>query len=430
MKKRGNKLLKVDRLMSHQSAVNDARARGFLRVLEISNAFMIEKDLHRLLHLIVEVAVRETHADRGSLMLLDPESQELSIYAAIGLPEGVIETTRVAVGQGISGWVARMQKPLILIRGVHPVPEIQEAMRNEQINSGLCVPVMHGELIGVLNVSSLKKAMPLAQSDLELLSILGEQAAVAIKNARLREELKQQLINSSKLACLGELAASVAHEVNNSLQSIINFGTLLHEDIKDGDLRKDDAEAIKAEALRARNIMETLLGIARTERTAKKNVDINNLLRAVVTLAQLSAKTGNVTIVENYCRESLLTEGSAEQLTQVFLNLFTNAIDAMPQGGKIEVESALHNKHIIVTVADTGVGIPRGTLSKIFDPWFTTKGNGTGLGLTVSLNIVQHHGGTVVVDSVENQGSRFTITLPRLEQRKGKYGGKKDTDSR
>ena len=423
MEKIENRPPKVDRLIDDRSVVRDARARAFLRVLKISNALMVEKDLNRLLHLIVEVAVRETHADRGSLMLLDPDRQELSICAAIGLPEGVIETTRVAVGQGISGWVARTQKPLVLIGRVHPIPEIQEAMRNEQIDSGLCVPVIHGELIGVLNVSRLKKAAPLTQSDLELFSILGGQAAIAIQNARILEELRQQLLRSSRLACLGELAASVAHEVNNSLQSIINFGTLLHEDMKEGNVREDDVKAIETGALRARNIMKTLLGIARTERTTNKNVDINNLLRTAVTLVWPSAKRTNITIVENYYKEPLLALGSAEQLTQVFLNLFTNAVDSMPRGGKIEIESALHNKHIIVTVADTGVGIPHSALNRIFNPWFTTKRDGTGLGLTLSLSIVQQHGGTIVVDSVENQGSRFTTTLPRLELRREEQKG-------
>ena len=186
-------MLEVDRLVGDHRAVNDARARAFLRLLEISSAFMIEKDLHCLLNLIVEVAVKETHADRGSLMLLDPEREELSIYAAIGLPRVVVETTRARGGQGISGWVAKMQKPLILIDGKHPIPEIQEAMKHEQIDSGLCVPmVAQGELVGVLSVSRLKKAAHFSQSDLELLSILGEQAAIALQRARLYESLARQ----------------------------------------------------------------------------------------------------------------------------------------------------------------------------------------------------------------------------------------------
>jgi signal transduction histidine kinase len=141
----------------------------------------------------------------------------------------------------------------------------------------------------------------------------------------------------------------------------------------------------------------------------------------VVTLARLRAKTENITIVENYSREAPLIHGSSEQLKQVFLNLFTNATDAMPNGGKIEVETTVQDNHIIVTVADTGVGIPSHLVPKIFDPLFTTKENGSGLGLTVSLSIVRDHGGTINIESVENHGRKFTVTLPRLEQSRGKH---------
>ncbi len=170
-----------------------ARARAFLRVLEVSKAFMTEMNLNRLLELIVETVVKETQADRGSLMLLDPEGQELSIYAAIGLPEEVVDKTRIKMGQGIAGWVAKKNRPLILTDGVHPIPEIQEAMRDDQIDSSLCVPMMtQGKCIGVLSVSRMKKGIPFTESDLELLSILGEQAAIAVHNARLYENIAQQ----------------------------------------------------------------------------------------------------------------------------------------------------------------------------------------------------------------------------------------------
>jgi len=293
-------------------------------------------------------------------------------------------------------------------------PSERQTLGRNQIE--LLIPLKTKErLTGMLLFSNKSSGEPYSTEDRRLLETVSNQAAISIENARLYEELKEQLIRSSKLASLGELAANVAHEVNNSLQSVINFGTILYQDMKDDDLRKDDAKAIETEALRARNIVETLLGIARKERTTKEAIDINDMLRSVVTLARLRAKTENITIIENYSRQSPLVMGSAEQLRQVFLNLFTNAADAIPEGGKIEVETGLQNKHIVVTIADTGVGIPSQAVSKIFDPLFTTKSNGTGLGLTVSMSIIQDHGGTIAVDSVENQGTKFTITLPKLE---------------
>ena len=315
----------------------------------------------------------------------------------------------------------KYQDSLIDINEIDTIPSLsaitktdKETLTKNQVE--LLIPLKTKEqLTGILLLSSKLSGEPYSTEDRRLLQTVSNQAAIGIENARLYDELKQQLIRSSKLASLGELAANVAHEVNNSLQSVINFGTLLYEDFNDDDPRKEDARAIETEALRARNIVETLLGIARKDRTEKEAIDINNLLHSVVSLAQLRAKSGNITIVENYSREALLIDGSAEQLRQVFLNLFSNATDAMPQGGKIEVDTAVNNKHAVVTIADTGMGIPIESIDKIFEPLFTTKDNGSGLGLTVSSSIVQDHGGTIDVDSVENHGTKFTVTLPRIE---------------
>ena len=270
------------------------------------------------------------------------------------------------------------------------------------------------QLTGILLLSKRHSDQPYSTEDRHLLQLVSHQAAIGIENARLYDELKQNLVRSSKLASLGELAANVAHEVNNSLQSVINFGTILREDMKDGDPMKHDAKAIETEALRARNIVEVLLGIARKETAQKTAVDINDLLRSVVTLVRLRAKADNVTVTESYCAESLMTNGSADQLKQVFLNLFTNSMDAMPNGGRVDITTSTQNEHAVITIMDTGVGIPKETLDKIFDPLFSTKPNGTGLGLTVSQSIIHEHGGTIDVDSAEKIGTKFTVALPRL----------------
>jgi len=272
-------------------------------------------------------------------------------------------------------------------------------------------------LTGMLFLSSKVSGKPYSTDDRRLLEMVSNQAAMAIENARLYQELKQQLINSSKLASLGELAAYVAHEINNGLQGVVNFGAILQQDMKDDDVRKEDCKALEAEALRARNIVETLLGMVRKERMGREAVDINDLLRSMVTLGRLRTNTENITVTENYSKEALLVSGSAEQLREVFLNLFVNAADAMPEGGKIGVETLGRNKEVIITIADTGAGIPSDAIDKIFDPLFTTKSNGTGLGLTVSLSIMRDHDGTISVDSIENQGTKFTLTLPKISQK-------------
>ena len=279
----------------------------------------------------------------------------------------------------------------------------------------LLVPLRSKEMLtGILLLAHKTSGESYSMEDRQLLNTISNQAAVSIENARLYDQLQQQLIRSSKLASLGELATNVAHEVNNSLQSVINYGTILYEDLADDNPLREDAKIIESEAIRARNIVEILLGIARKERTTRETVDLNDVVKSVVTLARLRAKSENIIVQENYSLEAPMVKANAEQLRQVFLNLFTNATDAMPQGGKIDVSTTIANKNVIFTVTDTGMGIPQNALEKIFDPLYTTKINGTGLGLTVSRSIVEEHGGTIEVESEENKGTTFTIRLPRV----------------
>ena len=377
-------------------------------------------DLGDLSSSLLAMIAHATHARDIYLLLPSPRTGNFITYSHHG-ENGAKEISFPA--SSLISQTMQYQDGLIDINDIDVIPSLraisesdrQTLMKNE---IELLVPLKAKErLTGMLLLSSRISGKSYSTDDRRLLETVAHHAAMAIENARLYEELKQQLISSSKLASLGELAAYVAHEVNNGLQSVINFGAILREDMKDDDSRKEDCKAIEAEALRARNIVETLLGIVRRERVGKGAVDINNLLRSVATLARLRAKTENITLTENYSREPLLVEGSPEQLRQVFLNLFGNATDAMANGGKIEIETAARDKEVVITVADTGVGIPSHTKDKIFDPLFTTKPNGTGLGLTVSLSIIRDHGGTLSVNSVENKGTKFIITLPQIEQR-------------
>ncbi len=287
----------------------------------------------------------------------------------------------------------------------------------------LVVPLKAKErLTGMIMLAQRVSGKPYSTEERNMLETVAHHAAMALENARLYDELKQQLISSSKLASLGELAAYVAHEVNNGLQAVINFGSILHQDLTDDNM-KADCKVIETEALRARNIVETLLGIARKERLGKTAVDVNDLVRSVVTLARLRAKSADVTVEEDYSPEALFIEGSAEQLRQVFLNLFANATDAMPGGGTITVRTAARENEAVVSISDTGMGISRSDIERIFEPLFTTKSNGTGLGLTVSLSIVREHGGDLSIASEVNKGTTFTVTLPRVTEAKEEDDG-------
>lgn len=291
------------------------------------------------------------------------------------------------------------------------------------------IPILFREQpIGVLRVW-LYSGMALSTDDMSMLQTLADEIAVAIENARLYESLQMQmgaleqtqlqLLQSAKLATIGELAAFIAHEINNPLTSVLGYASLILSESAPDDPRRGDLEVIEKEALRARAIVRDLLGYARQTDSAMEQIQINEAIESVLPLIRRRAEAQNVSIAATLDPGVPPIMADVNQLKQVFINILNNAIDAMPQGGQVEVttrEVLVNGTGPLVEISfqDTGVGIPVEYVDKIFDPFFTTKetGKGTGLGLPISKRIVERHGGTIVVNSERGRGTRFTINLP------------------
>ena len=376
-------------------------------------------DLKQLSDSLLSMIGQGMESRRVYLLLPSTQSGDFETYSYFGQDQENVNKVSFPINSMLTRSM-KYQDNTIDVNDIDYIPSLSAVNVEDRrilTNNGieLLVPLRSKELLtGILLLAHKTSGESYSMEDRQLLNTISNQAAVSIENARLYDQLQQQLIRSSKLASLGELATNVAHEVNNSLQSVINYGTILYEDLADDNPLREDAKIIESEAIRARNIVEILLGIARKERTTRETVDLNDVVKSVVTLARLRAKSENILVQENYSLEAPMVKANAEQLRQVFLNLFTNATDAMPQGGKIDVSTTIANKNVIFTVTDTGMGIPQNAIEKIFDPLYTTKINGTGLGLTVSRSIVEEHGGTIEVESEENKGTTFTIRLPRV----------------
>jgi signal transduction histidine kinase/DNA-binding response OmpR family regulator len=275
---------------------------------------------------------------------------------------------------------------------------------------------------GLLVVRSLVSPSTKADDE-QMLKIVASQVAIAVENARLYEgvkrkveELKQtqgQLIQAAKLAAVGEMAAQVAHEINNPLTSVLGFASLLVEELPEGPLR-EDAGLIVTEASRARDIVRDLLDFSRQRPYYPQDCDLNGVLRQAVSLVRLQGAT-DVAIDEQYAPELPAVEVDPARMKQVFLNVMTNAVHAMPRGGVLVVRTRASADEVTLTFADTGTGIAPENLGRIFEPFFTTKSevSGTGLGLSVSLGIVRQHGGVIEVESEVGKGTTFTIRVPR-----------------
>ena len=236
------------------------------------------------------------------------------------------------------------------------------------------------------------------------------------REKEIRRLNEQRLMRSEKLAAIGRLAAGIAHEINNPLTSVLTFSSLLLR--KAEDWQKERLEIIVKETTRCREIVKGLLDFARQSEPKKELTDVNRIIKTALTLTknQLAKAREKAIVLEKELDSLPSLHVDPNQILEVFVNIFINAVDAMPQKGtlkvtsrKIEAEGAIE-----IRVADTGHGIPPEILGRIFDPFFTTKeaGKGTGLGLAVSHGIVERHNGTIDVESTVGQGTTFIIRLP------------------
>ena len=237
-------------------------------------------------------------------------------------------------------------------------------------------------------------------------------------------EAQQQLIQSEKMASVGQLAAGVAHEINNPLGTILLYSHMILEKLEQKDSRREELDTIAKEATRCRDIVRGLLDFARQRKLQVENVDVNQILEEGISLVAAQPAFGKVEIAKTLDPSLPTTEGDPVQLKEVFLNILSNAGEAMPQGGKVTVVSRFReagSHPIEIMIRDTGQGIPQENLNKIFMPFFTTKkiGQGTGLGLAIAYGIVKMHHGSIDVQSKVGEGTTFWVKLPADSSSKG-----------
>ncbi len=225
------------------------------------------------------------------------------------------------------------------------------------------------------------------------------------------KKMEEQMSNSEKLASIGRLAAGIAHEIGNPLTSVFSFVQILRE-IEQDEFKKDSLQTIYFHINRISETLKQLSGFSKMPSVEPSECDINEVIETSIHLIQFDKRAKDIGIIKELTPSLPHAAVDANQLSQVFVNLILNAIDAMPEGGSLTVKSYLTNKSISIEFADTGIGMPKQRLMKIFDPFFTTKEKGTGLGLAVSYNIIKKMNGTISVDSEVGKGTTFTINIP------------------
>ncbi|HOW99184.1 MAG TPA: ATP-binding protein, partial [Deltaproteobacteria bacterium] len=229
------------------------------------------------------------------------------------------------------------------------------------------------------------------------------------------QHLKKEVLRKERLASLGSLAAGVAHEIRNPLGSIKGFATYFKERYKDVPEDRRTADIMIKEVERLNRVIGQLLEFARPMSLTQKQVDLKDTVKHSVEMIRGQARAKGIEVVaDNGTEEGFYAAVDQDKIAQVLLNVYLNALDAMDEGGRLSIAIGKDelNAGIVVSISDTGHGISAEDLSRVFDPYFTTKQSGTGLGLAIVHKIMEAHAGTVKIESRKDEGTTVSLTLP------------------
>jgi two-component system, NtrC family, sensor kinase len=351
------------------------------------------------------------------------EQKAIQIERLKDFSENIVESLNIGVvtvdlQDRIESWNPQLEGLLGIPRGEALHRKLQEVLPADLV-SEITSHAKNDHVAGIYKFRLETRANGRAVVNASIAPLVGKNGArlgrlILLDDITQRVRLEEQMVQTEKLTSLGLLAAGVAHEVNTPLAVISNYIQMLAKQIPADDPRQQTIERIVKQTFRASEIVNNLLNFSRTGAAELIEVDINSVLEETLALVQHPLKTAQVNVVKNYKQELPAVLGSITRLQQVFLNLFMNARDAMPQGGMLEVRTLANNGSVAIEVTDTGAGIPPENLQRIFDPFFTTKatGKGTGLGLSVSYGIIKEHAGKVDVRSTPGKGTSFRLEFP------------------
>jgi CheY-like chemotaxis protein/nitrogen-specific signal transduction histidine kinase len=395
-----------------------------------------------LLDFIVELVSNELDAERVSLMLVNEQGTELSIAASRGLDQSIVTQTRVPLGSGVAGRVAKEGKQLYsngdpsdptVEAGGHPGAHGPFASIPISVSVPIRTPT---NVLGVLNVTGRREGRPFDDDDSSYLSALAGQLAVALERARHAEHLQSaydslrrtqdELVVTGRLKAIGEMAAGVAHDFNNLLNGILINSQLIQRDLDQVGVPPDrvrkQAGLVEKLALQGADTVRRLQDFAgiRKDRPSE-SVDLNDVVRQAVELTtpkwrgELSASGVRIDVETSLPSIPPIT-GNVRELTQAISNLIFNAVEAMPKGGKIRIVTSKNDKGARVTVSDTGCGMSPEVQERLFENFFTTKANGQGLGMGVVRGIVRRLGGEIEIESRPEQGTSIGLVFPPARQ--------------
>ena len=423
----------VEKSLEKQKLINEAnKVNGISALYRISKTIASATSLDQLLSIILESACTSVKGDTGSLMLFDEKAKELNVKVSIGLKKQVVETTKMKLGQGIAGWVASNGEPVLLFDGLKNDERFKHLESRPNIKSAICVPLkIKGKVTGVLNVNNLVSSpSQFTDNDFEFLSVLAEDSAFAIEVFSLHEQLKNhavnleqeirvvqgKLIQSEKMSAMARVIGYIAHEIRNPLANIKTFSQfcLNSKTITIEEKVRERLELILKNTEKANRIIEDTLTISKPIKLSLNHGSVNDILERVCLDFESAFALVSVRVFKRFFSKLPATQFDNGHMERIFSNIIQNALQAMPGGGALIIETLYQRTENIIMIKfnDTGCGVPQEEIGQIFEPFFTKRKGGIGLGMSLAKEIIELHRGKIFAESTEGKGTTITIQLP------------------
>jgi two-component system, NtrC family, sensor kinase len=414
-------LLQVVRqaLSDNQRKRDTARVLALRPLFNVTETLFAETDRNRLLDLIVTAICDHLHC--SNVAYYEVEDGNVTIIAQRG--KGLqVESSNFA-----AQLIRRVNvdgDPIVLNVTGPGEADAQSLLSTLGLDTAILIPVarsnLHSVFFAARDASGTER--PFRGADLEMFFVLARQAIVAMENARLYADLRdyvhrvedsqQALLRAEKMAAAGRLTASIAHEVNNPLQSVQNCLHLAGREDLPPEKRREYFDLARNELERLMKTMQRMLDFYRPGAVKVERMDVLDLLKHVLSLTSQQLGQRQIRVTTDLPDSLPAIYAVSSQIQQIFFNLILNSFDAMPAGGELKISARELNYGVEMTFQDNGPGIPEDRRNNIFEPFFSTKEGGTGLGLTVSYNIVTAHGGTLDLTNQNGSGACFRLFLP------------------
>lgn len=412
-------------------ALTDANKNLRRKIFDLYTIFEISRHLNSLLDVgslldaILFTCIGQMGVSGASIMVTDPATGEFSIFHSKGMALPKSADMAISRVGPLARYLQRNSRPHRIGDLAAEIPERSgDRELLTLLDIKLVVPLIaKGHLLGILLLPGKLSDDSFHDDDLEFVSILVNQLSVALDNAGLYEnerkallelkETQQRLIETERLAALGTLSASIAHEVNNPLAIIKNYLAIIDKLIGEDHSIKNHVNIVYEEVNRIAVIVRQLLDFYRPTLEQKADVNICEILESTLELIKSKLTDAGINIVQDIEDPSCRIVGSSDKLKQVFLNILLNAKDAMPEGGNLIITGRKSDGFMELDFCDSGTGIDEKDLPHIFEPFYTVgKKTGTGLGLSVCYGIIRSHEGEIAASRNEYGGATFSIKLP------------------